>query len=153
VAVHIDVEAFRESIPPDVDQAANRLLEGDAIGEIEPSGGGVQAPVRAAGDVFRPWVGIVDGAVAGRCTCPGMGGDLCAHAAAVMLAAVADGINFSSAATPPDAEPGATEHATYVEAVRRLTHGELAALVVRNASRDGQLGTELLSEAGMDMPA
>jgi hypothetical protein len=142
VAVRIDVEAFRESIPADVAQAAERLRDDDRIGELEPIGGGVHASVHAPGGILRPWVGIVDGALTGRCTCPDTGEDLCAHAAAVMLAAVAEGIHLSAAATPP-------ERTVYAEAVRRIAPAQLADLVVEYAIRDDVFATDLLAEAGM----
>ncbi|MDQ7909737.1 SWIM zinc finger family protein [Phytohabitans sp. ZYX-F-186] len=149
MAVRIDVEAFRESIPPGVEKAADRLREDDGIAELEPAGGGAQARVEASDGVFRPWVGIVDGALTGRCTCPGTDEDedLCAHTAALVLAAVAGGINFSAAATPPDDEPIDTTRASYAEAARRLTHEQLADLVVAAALRDEPLGADLLSQA------
>jgi uncharacterized Zn finger protein len=153
VAVRIDVEAFRESLPPAVAKAAEQLRQHDGLGDLEPVGGGVHAPVRTPATGYRPWVGIVDGNLTGRCTCPDTGDDLCAHAAAVVLAAVAEGIPFSPTATPPDTEPDGADRAAYVEAVRRLTPDQLTDLIAANAMRDDRFAAQLLSAAGMRDPA
>jgi uncharacterized Zn finger protein len=149
VAVRIDVEAFRESIPAVVDEAAARLCDDGGLGELESVGGGVQAVVHDQGAVFQPWVGIVDRVFRGDCDCPHTGDDLCAHAAAVALTAFAEGVAFSGAATPPGGDPADPEQIRYVLAVRRLAPRQLADLVVEHALRDRLFAARLLDEAGM----
>ncbi|GAA4459984.1 hypothetical protein [Phytohabitans houttuyneae] len=153
MAVRIDIEAFRESIPPEVREAAERLREDDGIGEPEPAGGGVQALVQAPDGAFHAWVGIVDGAVIGRCACAAAGDELCAHAAALMLTAVTGGMPFSSSAEPPlQDDLDGPDRAVYAEAVRRLAPEDLAELVVTYALDDDAFAARLLDEADM-LPA
>jgi hypothetical protein len=54
VAVRIDGEAFRDSIPPAMVEGAARLLSDESGGELEPAGGGVQAVVRDHDATFQP---------------------------------------------------------------------------------------------------
>lgn len=149
MAVRIDVEAFRDSIPTAVDENAARLLADGNVGELESAGGGVQALVRDHDATFQPWVGIVDGIFTGDCDCGISGDDLCAHAVATALTAFHAGATFSGAATPPGAAPGAPEHARYLQAVQRLSPRQLAELVAGHAARDRLFATLLLGEAGM----
>lgn len=149
MAVRIDVEAFRDSIPTAVGEAAARLLTDDSVGEVEQAGGGVQAVVRDRSAAFQPWVGIVDGVFTGDCDCGIIGDDLCAHAVATALTAFNAGVAFSGAATPPGAVPAEPERAEYLEAVQRLAPRQLADLVAGYAVRDRLFATLLLGEAGM----
>lgn len=149
MAVRIDVEAFRDSIPRAVGEAAARLLTDDSVGELEPAGGGFQAVVRDRGAAFQPWVGIVDGVFTGDCDCGITGDELCAHAVATALTAFTAGVAFSGAATPPGAVPTEPERAQYLEAVQRLSPRQLADLVAGYAVRDRLFATLLLGEAGM----
>ena len=149
MAVRIDVEAFHDSIPTAVGEAAARLLTDDNVGELEPAGGGVQALVRDHDAAFQPWVGIVDGIFTGDCDCGIPEDDLCAHAVATALTAFHAGIAFSGAATPPGAAPVEPDHAHYLQAVQRLSPRQLADLVAEHAVRDRLFATLLLAEAGM----
>ena len=149
MAVRIDVEAFRDSIPAAVHDAAARLRGDGGIGELESIGGGVQAAIQDGGAVFQPWAGIVDHDFTGVCDCPTTGDGLCAHAVAVALTAFERGVTFSGAATPPGADPDDPRQTSYVLAARRLAPTQLADLVTEHALRDRLLATRLLSEAGM----
>jgi Uncharacterized conserved protein len=149
MAVHIDVEAFRDAIPAPVAEAAARLRSGDGVGELEPVGGGVQAVVRDGTANFQPWVGIVDGVFTGDCDCAAAEDDLCAHAVAVALTAFDADVTFSGAATPPGAASDDPERTEYLRAVRRLAPRQLANLVVEQALQDRLFATLLLGEAGM----
>ena len=149
MAVRIDVEAFRDSIPTVVGETAARLLTDGSVGELEPAGGGVQAVVRDHDGAFQPWVGIVDGIFTGDCDCGITGDDLCAHAVATALTAFHAGVAFSGAATPPGAAPVEPDHAHYLQVVQRLSPRQLADLVAGHAVRDRLFATLLLGEAGM----
>ncbi|WP_256091899.1 hypothetical protein [Micromonospora haikouensis] len=149
MAVRIDVEAFRDSIPTAVGETAARLLTDGGVGELESAGGGVQALVRDHDATFQPWVGIVDRIFTGDCDCGTTGDDLCAHAVATALTAFHAGATFSGAATPPGAAPVTPEHARYLQAVQRLSPRQLTDLVAGHAIRDRLFATLLLSEAGM----
>ncbi|WP_349876253.1 hypothetical protein ABIH81_19100 [Micromonospora sp. HUAS YX12] len=54
MAVRIDIDASRESVPSSVDESAARLLSNGSVGELEPAGGGVQAVVHSHDGVFQP---------------------------------------------------------------------------------------------------
>ncbi|MFR9780860.1 hypothetical protein ACL02O_33085 [Micromonospora sp. MS34] len=116
MAVRVDIDAFRESIPTTVAEAAARLLSNGSVGELEPAGGGVQAVVHSHNGVFQPWIGIVGGLSTTDCDWGTTGDDCCAHAVATTLTALHAGTAFSGAATPPGATPGEPEHAHYLEA-------------------------------------
>lgn len=149
MAVRIDVEAFRESIPAAVGDAAARLLSDDTVGELEPAGGGAQAVVRDGNATFQPWVGVVEKAFVGDCDCGVDEDDFCPHAVAVALTAFDEDFVFGSAATPPSAAPVESDRAQYLEAVERLSPRQLANLVARYAVRDRLFAATLLGEAGL----
>jgi hypothetical protein len=144
MAVLIDVQAFRESVPVEVAEAAGRLRD---VGDVEAAGGGAQAVVRDGGSAFRPWVGVVGRAFTGDCDCGRTGEDLCSHAVVVALAAFQAGVVFSASGTRPGA--GAGEQAELVRAVQRLAPRELTDLVVEHALRDRLFATRLLAGAGL----
>lgn len=146
MAVRIDGEAFRESVPADVAGEADRLTT--EVGELESLGGGVQAEVAGV----QAWVGIVDGAVTGVCDCAS-DQQLCAHAVALALTAIDAGFPLLAAATPPGPDAADPEQGRYLEALRRLTPRKLAALVVEEAVRDRLFAARLLGEAGLLDPA
>lgn len=147
MAVTIDIQAFRDSLPHTLCEAASRLRE--AMGDLESCNGGVQALVRDGEAVYQPWVGIVERAITGECDCVPPGDDLCAHAVAVVLAALDEGVAWSGAAFPPNAAAPASEYGDYVAAVGRLAPRQLTELVVRQAARDRLFAAMLLSQAGM----
>lgn len=151
MAVRIDVQAFRDSVPPAVGGAAARLSGG--VGELESVGGGVQAVVRDRDAAFQPWVGVVDGAFTGDCDCSPAGGDLCPHAVAVALTAFDAGATFAGAATPPGAGPFGPDRTEFERAVRRLAPRQLTDLVVEYAVSDRLFATRLLGVAGLLDPA
>lgn len=149
MAVRIDVEAFRDSIPAAVGEAVARLLADEAVGALEPAGGGVQAAVCDGGTVFQPWVGIVGGTFTGDCDCGAGEGELCAHAVATALTAFDAGTAFSGAATPPGAAPVEPDLARYLDAVERLAPRQVANFVAAYAVRDRLFAALLLGEAGL----
>ena len=153
MAVQINVQAFRDSLPAAVGEAAARLRHDGSVGKLESAGGGVQAVVHDGQAVFQPWVGIVERAFTGDCDCAPVGEELCAHAVAVALTAFDTDVVFASAATPPGADPAEPERAAYRLAVQRLAPRQLADLLAEHAVRDRLLATRLLNEAGMLDPA
>jgi hypothetical protein len=153
VAVRIDVQAFHDSIPAAVGEAAARLRGDGSVGDLESVGGGAQAVVRDRDAAFQSWVGIVERAFTGDCDCAQAGDDLCAHAVAVALTAFDEDVVFAAAATPPGAGTVEPDRAEFLRAVQRLAPRQLADLVVEYAIRDRLLATLLLGEAGMLDPA
>lgn len=142
MAVRIDGEAFRESVPADVAGEADRLA--GAVGELESLGGGVQAEVAGV----QAWVGIVGGAVTGVCDCAS-DQPVCAHATALALTAIDAGFPLLASATPPGPDPTDPEQARFLQALRRLTPRRLGTLVVEEALRDRLFAVRLLGEAGL----
>lgn len=149
MAVHIDVDAFRDSIPATVLTAATQLRGDGGVGELEAVGGGAQAVVRDQRATFQPWVGVVARTFAGDCECSPDGYDLCAHAVAVALTAFEAGVVFAASGTPPRAFDVDPQHVQYRHAVLRLAPRQLADLVVQQAARDRLFATLLLGEAGL----
>jgi hypothetical protein len=151
VAVHIDIPAFRSSIPAEIAAAADRLLRDGGIDGLESVGGGAQAVISDGGMSFQPWVGVVDRALTSDCECSDRlaDEDFCAHAVAVALAAFEAGVRFSAAGRPHGAGPVEPESADYRQAARRLGPQQLADLVVEQAIRDRLFATMLLARAGM----
>lgn len=104
MAVIINVEAFRDALPPAVHEAAAGLRRSGGVGELELAGGGVQAVVHDGATAYQPWVGVVGRVLSAECGCAS-DEDWCGHAVAVALAAVEQEVRWSGAATPPSAEP------------------------------------------------
>jgi uncharacterized Zn finger protein len=153
VAVLIDVAAFRSSVPAEVAEAAERLLDNGDVSDPEAVGGGARAVVTDGGSRFEPWVGVVDRAFTGDCDCPAEPSDdgLCAHAVAVALAAFEDGLRFAAAGVPhgeDTAEPGRAE---LRRAAESLNPRDLTELVIDQALRDPEFAA-LLLEAGEGRP-
>ncbi|WP_051798835.1 hypothetical protein [Catenuloplanes japonicus] len=142
MAVRIDGEAFRESVPADVAAEADRLA--GEVGELESLGGGVQAEVAGV----RAWVGIVGGAITGVCDCAAEG-PWCAHAVALALTAIEARFPLLASAVPPGPDPADPEQARFLQALRRLTPRQLSTLVVEEALRDRLFAVRLLGEAGL----
>jgi uncharacterized Zn finger protein len=154
VAVRIDVSAFRDSVSTEVQAAADRLLLDGGVSDLEAWGGGARAVVRDGGIRFQPWVGVVDRALSGDCDCADRpdGDDLCAHAVAVVLAALHSEVRFAAQGRPHGAGPVEPERADFVKAVRTLGPRQLTDLVVEQAVRDRLFATRLLGRAGMLVP-
>ena len=65
MALHIDVDALLAEIPPDLVTSGGELL---AKGEVGPMRSEHGAAAVVAG--FEAWAGVVDGQMAGECSCP-----------------------------------------------------------------------------------
>jgi len=147
VALRIDVDAFRSSLPSVVLQVAIRLLHSGAVSAIEPAGGGFQALVRDDKRAYMPWIGVADRDFIGECDCDAS--DLCAHAVAVALTGFEQGVAWSGIATPPSAVAVSAEQARLAEAVARLAPRQVADLIVAHAVRDRLFAAAVLRAAGM----
>jgi hypothetical protein len=149
VAVLIDVEAFRSSVPAEVAAVAERLLDNGDVSDPEAVGGGARAVVTDGGSRFEPWVGVVDRAFTGDCDCPADPGDdgLCAHAVAVALAAFEDGLRFAAAGIPHGEDTPEPGRADLRRAAESLDPGELTGLVIEQALRDPEFAARLLELA------
>jgi uncharacterized Zn finger protein len=151
VAVLIDVAAFRGSVPAEITEAAERLLDLGDVADPEPVGGGARAVVTDGASRFEPWVGVVDRAFTGDCDCPADPGDdgLCVHAVAVALAAFEDGIRFAAAGIPHGEDSTEPGRADLRRAAEALDPRELTGLVVEQALRDPLFAARLL-DAGAE---
>lgn len=151
MAVHIDIAAFRSSIPAEVAAVAERLLQAGSVGDLEAVGGGAQAVVSDGGAGFQPWVGVIGRTFTSDCDCADQpaGDDFCAHSVAVALTAFDSEVRFSAAGSPHGADPVEPERADYLRAVQRLDPRQLTDLVVQHALRDRLFATLLLGRAGL----
>jgi uncharacterized Zn finger protein len=145
MAVQIDIPAFRDSLPADTLAAADKLVESGSVEELEAVDGGAQALVSEGGQSFEPWVGVADRSFGGECDC-GTDEDLCAHAAAVALAAFASGIKFSAAPAAPEPDD------EFLRAARSLSPQQLIDLVVDQAAEDPEFADLLLAAADGQEP-
>jgi hypothetical protein len=150
VALRIDIDAFRSSLPSAVLSAASRLLQSGAVSEIEPAGGGFQAVVRDDKRAYLAWIGVADRDFIGECDCDA--GDLCAHAVAVALTGFEQGVTWSGLATPPSAVAVTPEQARLAEAVARLAPRQVSDLIIAHAARDRLFAATLLRAAGLLEP-
>lgn len=148
MALRIDTDAFRDSVPPEVLLTASRLRRSGAVSAIESSNGGFQAVVREGNKAYLPWVGVVGHGFIGECDCEAVY-DLCAHAVAVALTGFEQGVTWSGTATPPSAATASAEHARLAEAVARLAPRQVADLIVGHAARDRLFAATLLRMAGL----
>ncbi|QSB16153.1 hypothetical protein JQS43_07580 [Natronosporangium hydrolyticum] len=149
MAVVIDGQAFGDSLPVEVRQAADALQRAGAVGEVESVNGGAQAAVREERGAFLPWVGVVDQELTRECDCPAPPGDWCGHAAAVALVAIESEIRWSGDASPPSTIEVSDEYAHYLAAVARVPPRQLAELVAAQAVAGRQFAVDLLAAAGM----
>jgi uncharacterized Zn finger protein len=107
--------------------------------------------VRDQGEPFQPWVGFVDGELVGECDCPDDEDDtLCAHAVALALRALDEGVRWSGAAVPPSEAELDPLLARFTDAAEQLSRRRLIELVAAQALKDPLLGALLLDEADED---
>jgi hypothetical protein len=150
VAISIDTNAFRNSLPPAVLQAASRLRLSGRVGDLERVGGGIQAVVRDESSVYQPWAGVVDRTFVSECECADADGEeLCPHAVAVVLTGLDQSVAWSGTATPPSTADITPAHQRFSDAVGRLAPRQLADLIISHAARDRLFATGLLRAAGM----
>ncbi|WP_431904561.1 hypothetical protein [Micromonospora carbonacea] len=112
--------------------------------------------IREAGQPpLEVWAGITADGFTAECDCPdgaGLcapdGAGLCAHAVALTLAALDEGLAWSSAATPPSALAVDPRVAGLVELARNIPVRRLALLVAEWAATDRVLESRLRAQAG-----
>jgi hypothetical protein len=151
VALRIDTDAFRASLPSEVLRAASELRRSGAVSAIELADGGIQAVVREGDDTYLPWVGVAGHDFTGECDCEA-GDGLCAHAVALALTGFEQGVVWSGIATPPSAAVVSAEHARFAQAVARLAPRQVADLIVTHAAQDRLFAATLLRMAGLLEP-
>lgn len=98
VAVRLDAEVLLASVGQDLSRRGQEQLRRGTVSDLEAEDGGASAvladPDRGHREV---WVGVVNGALTGECDCAeGVSDGLCRHAIAVALAALQQGLTFSS---------------------------------------------------------
>ncbi|TDC81394.1 hypothetical protein E1193_14960 [Micromonospora sp. KC606] len=148
MAVSIDIDALRDAAGAAAWAAADKLREAGQPEVITPAGGGASCVIRATGQPpYEVWVGITADGFTAECDCPA-GAELCAHAVAVTLAALEDGLDWSSAATPASALAIDPRVAQLVELARSIPARRLALLVAEWAASDRVLENRLRAHAG-----
>jgi hypothetical protein len=142
MALHIDVDALLAEITPDLVTSGGELL---AKGEVGPMRSEHGAAAVVAG--FEAWAGVVDGQMAGECSCPdALPDDLtCAHTVALVMAAGA-GFDWSSTMIEPEPIPFDPE---CLRAAESLEPARLARFVAEHGAFDRVFAAKLLSEADL----
>lgn len=131
MAAKVTVQVVESASPPAALAVGRRWQEGGAVRDAAPAYGGCGGfVIDDSGVEHDVWVGVVDRRLTGECDCADADGDaLCAHAAAVALEAVAEGMDWAPAP-------------------RRDTDGAdpAAALVALSAAEKGSVLDALLAE-------
>ncbi|MGH3813635.1 MAG: SWIM zinc finger family protein [Pseudonocardiaceae bacterium] len=145
VAVRLDADALLASLGQDLSDLGQEQLRQGRVGDLEAEDGGASAvladPDRGHLEV---WVGVVNGALTGECDCAeGASGGLCGHAVAVALAALGQGLTFSSI---PSRVCGLDpEEQRFAEIAAELAPRNLIGLVARHAVADRYFAALLLA--------
>jgi hypothetical protein len=142
MALHIDVDALIAEIAPDLVAAADELVAKGEVGPVRSEHGA--AAVVAGLDA---WAGVVDGQMAGECSCPdALPDDLtCVHTVALVMVAGA-GFDWSSTLIEPEPVPFDPE---CLRAAEALEPARLARFVAEQGAADRVFAARLLSEADM----
>jgi uncharacterized Zn finger protein len=147
VAVRLDADTVSSLVGPDLARIGREHLDQGRVFELEQEDGGVAAIVLdSARTEFDVWVGVVNGALTGECDCAETG-ELCSHAVAVTLAALEDGIAFTSVTQQDDDDD---DEDRFAEIAATLSFDQLVDLVARQAVADPDFADELLSLAEPD---
>ncbi|WFE31156.1 hypothetical protein [Micromonospora sp. WMMD975] len=148
MAVSIDIDVLRDAAGSAACAGADELRSAGQPAEVVPVGGGASGVIRAAGEPpIEVWVGVTPGGFTAECDCAA-GAGLCAHAVALTLAALDDGLAWSSAATPPSAVAVDPKVAQLAELARRIPARRLAMLAAEWAATDRVLEGRLRAQAG-----
>ncbi|MFI2712484.1 hypothetical protein ACH495_20390 [Micromonospora sp. NPDC018662] len=148
MAVRIDIDALRDVAGSATWATAEKLRSAGQPATLVPVGGGASGTVRTAGEPpVVIWVGITADGFTAECDCSA-GTRPCAHAVALTLAALSDGLAWSSAATPPSAVAVDPVIAELAELARSVPMRRLASLVAEWAAKDRVLESRLRARAG-----
>ncbi|WP_132126344.1 SWIM zinc finger family protein [Actinocrispum wychmicini] len=143
MAVRLDADTVSSLVGPDLARIGREHLDQGRVFELAPEDGGVAAVVLdSARAEFDVWVGVVNGELTGECDCT-EDGPLCGHAVAVTLAALEDGLSFTSLSQPDDED----DEERFAEIAATLTFDQLVDLVARQAVADPDFADELLALA------
>ena len=150
VAVRLDADTVSSLVGPDLARIGREHLDQGRVFELAQDDGGVVAVVLdSARKEFDVWVGVVNGALTGECDCEEDDGPLCGHAVAVTLAALEDGIPFTSVIEQDEDD----DEDRFAEIAAALTFDQLVDLVARQAVADPDFADELMAMADEDEDA
>ena len=143
VAVRLDADAVSSLVGPDLARIGREHLDQGRVFELGADDGGVVATVLDSGrKEYEVWVGVVNGTLTGECDCTEAETALCGHAVAVTLAALEDGIPFTSVTEHDD-----DDEDRFAELAANLTFDQLVDLVARQAVADPDFADELIALA------
>lgn len=149
MAIRIDITALRSEAGSAACAAADILLNAGQPEMIVAVGGGASAVFRETGQLpYEAWAGLTADGFTAECDCPS-GEEWCAHAVALVGAALEDGFGWSSTATPPSATDHEPKVAQLVKVAASLPARKLALLLAEHAAVDRVLETRLLAYAGI----
>jgi uncharacterized Zn finger protein len=132
-------------VGPDLARIGREHLDQGRVFELAQEDSGVAAIVLdSARKEFDVWVGVVNGALTGECDCDEDDtAPLCGHAVAVTLAALEDGISFTSV-TEQDEDD---DEDRFAEIASTLSFDHLVDLVARQAVADPDFADDLMTMA------
>nr|WP_157529038.1 hypothetical protein [Kibdelosporangium sp. MJ126-NF4]CEL21456.1 hypothetical protein [Kibdelosporangium sp. MJ126-NF4]CTQ95977.1 hypothetical protein [Kibdelosporangium sp. MJ126-NF4] len=146
MAVRLDADTVSSLVGPDLARIGREHLDQGRVFELGEDDGGVAATVLDSGrKEYEVWVGVVNGELTGECDCADAETSLCGHAVAVMLAALEDGIPFSSVTEQDD-----DDEDRFAELAASLSFDQLVDLVARQAVADPDFADDLIAMAEDD---
>ncbi|WP_143230429.1 SWIM zinc finger family protein [Actinosynnema sp. ALI-1.44] len=147
MAVRLDADTVSSLVGPDLARVGREHLDQGRVFELGADDGGVVATVLDSGrKEYDVWVGVVNGELTGECDCTEAEATLCGHAVAVTLAALEDGIPFTSVTEQDDED----DEERFAELAASLTFDQLVDLVARQAVADPDFADELIALAEDD---
>ncbi|MGH3912371.1 MAG: hypothetical protein ACRDTC_03010 [Pseudonocardiaceae bacterium] len=145
MAVRLDADGLLASVGQDLSELGQEHLLQGRIRDLEAEDGGASAVIADPDcGLLEVWVGVVNGALTGECDCAeGVPGDLCGHAVAVVLAALQNGLAFSS--IPSRGRGVDPEEQRFATIAAGLAPRKLIGLVARQAVADRYFAALLLA--------
>lgn len=147
VAVRLDADALVASVGEDLAELGREHLRQGRIRDLEADDGGASAAVADPDQgLLEVWVGVVNAALTGECDCAEtVSDDLCGHAVAVALAALRQGLTFSSISSSSRAPGADPAEQRFAEIAAGLAPRKLIGLVARQAAADEYFAALLLA--------